>query len=282
MPAYEHHFTPLVPPLGPGEHLRLEAKGEMKIDTGTGYQMHVRFLCLDEEVRVIAVTVPEQIIGHADFLNWMKFAIENSVSALRLSVQPNAMPFYNGDNFINVMYQSDDPEPAVPFEIGYSVNNEYKLDIGRVTGAFSAFCQKGVPRIAALLGESQVNFYPPQFKILSLMRALELLYPEPKHRDEIYLLFEDSFASLNVSDKKLKNALPQIRNRCAHGKGRGDESPFVGIAYNEGKLSSLVSLLRNMVMYGMGDVHNIKFGGIPENFEHLSRFLSEPSGRPSI
>jgi hypothetical protein len=47
MPAYEHHFTPLYPPLEGEEYKRLENRGLINFHTNSPHELRLRFLCLD-------------------------------------------------------------------------------------------------------------------------------------------------------------------------------------------------------------------------------------------
>jgi len=67
MPAFEHHFMPLQPMLEDEQYLNLQSRGLIDYETKSGHELKVRFLCLDEQVRVIAVTVPEEARTHSDF-----------------------------------------------------------------------------------------------------------------------------------------------------------------------------------------------------------------------
>ncbi len=271
MPAFDHHFMPLYPPLEDGAHSQLEAQGLINYKTKSGDTLFVRFLCLDEQVRVIAVTIPRAAAGHRDQPKWMKQIMENAISALRLSGDPEAQPLFTGHGFINLVFQSDEPEPRYEVAIAFQRNPEYALDIANVVTVFGAISNRRLSAIAALLGEGQVPSFPPHYRALSLIRAIELLYPNEAERGTALDRFQHHFASLNISTCPFRSALPQLRTRCAHGRSRGraNPEPFVGIGYNETQLPSLIGLLQSVVAHGVQIEYELKFGGVQHMIEDV-------------
>jgi hypothetical protein len=269
MAAFEHHFMPLYPPLETGSYLKLQSQGLINFETGSGHTLFVRFLCLDEQVRVIAVTVPEPAARHQDLPKWMKQIVEGALSAIRLSVDREAAPLFTGDGFINLMYQSDDPEPRFQFEIAFPRNPEYSLNINHVLGVFGAICNRTLAPIAALLAEGQVPTIPPHYRVLSLIRAIELLYSDERELSGALDHFQYHFTKLAISDQPFRNALPQLRTRCAHGRSRGrtNPEPFVGIGYNERHLMPLLGLLQSVIARGLRTLHGLEMGETQNRIE---------------
>lgn len=264
MPAFDHHFVPLYPPLEGDSYLELQAQGLINFQTRSGHELLVRYLCQDEQVRVIAVAVPEAAASHKDLSKWMKQIVENSISAIRLSGDPGAVPVLHDDGFITLMYQSDDQVPQYRYPIEFTRNSDYQLSISNVLGVFCAIGSKAVSPIAALLAEGQVPTIPPHYRALSLIRAIELLYPEQRDRDEALDKFDGHFGELQIDKHSFRKALPQLRTRCAHGTSRGriNPEPFIGVGYNEPQLLSLVTLLRSVVAHGLQTLHGLEFGGM--------------------
>ena len=263
MPAYEHHFLPLHPPLDGDSYARLESQGLIEFQTKSGHTLHIRFLCLEEQVRVIAISLPENAAAHADKSIWMKQIIDCVIAAIRLSVDREASPIAMPQGFLNMMYFSDDPEPRYRMVIDPVLNPDYRLDIRKVLGVFGVIHHRQLAPISALLAESQLPSLPPHYQILSLVRALELLYPDEADRGAALDRFEAPFAALHIGRGRFRNALPEIRTRCAHGRSRGrtNPEPFVGIGYNEANLFGLARLLRSIVADGLQTLHGIQFGG---------------------
>lgn len=264
MPAFDHHFMPLHPHLEGDSYLQLESQGPINFETTSGNTLFVRFLCLDEQVRVIAVTVPKAATSHKDMLKWMKQIMEGAITAIRLTVDPEALPLLVGDGFVNLMYQADEPEPRYQVVMGFRRNQEYRLDINNVFGVFCMISNRTLAPIAALLAEGQVPTIPPQYRILSLIRAIELLYPAEGDRRVALERFEEHFVDLKLSDRPFRNALPELRTRCAHGRSRGREipDPFVGIGYNEPHLLRLIVLLRSVIAHGLHVLHGLELSGV--------------------
>ena len=195
--------------------------------------------------------------------------MESAISALRLSVDPEAAPLVAGNGFVNLMYQSDEQEPRFEVIIGFPRNPDYRLNIDRVLGVFEAISNRALGSISALLAEGQVSTIPPQYRVLSLIRAVELLYPNERDRTVALSRFNAHFAELGISPQPLANALPQLRTRCAHGRSRGRQNPepFVGVGYNEPHLPSLLTLLQSIVAHGIRELHGLEFGGVQHRLE---------------
>lgn len=269
MPAFDHHFMPLHPSLEGDSYLYLQSQGLINFQTNSGHALAVRFLCLDEQVRVIAVTIPEAAAGHSDQSKWMKQIMENAISALRLSVDPEASPLFTPNGFVNLMYQADEPEPRYQVAIAFPRNPEYRLNINNVLGVFGAISNRTLAPIAALLAEGQVPNLPPHYRVLSLIRAIELLYPEEHGRSAALDQFEHHFAPLGISDHPFRKALPQLRTRCAHGRSRGrtNPEPFIGIGYNEPHLLPLMALLQSVIAHGLHALHGLELGGVQHKID---------------
>lgn len=264
MVGFHHHFTPLAPAIANDELGKLETLGTINFDTKSGFKLIARLLGFDERVRVIAVTVPEAAASHEDHSKWHKQIVENALAAIRLTADSEAHPVFLGSGFLTFMYESDDAEPSFQIGITYAQNADYRLNIPNVLGVWQAIATKEISPIAALLAESQFLPIPPQYRVLSLVRAVELLFGEGDERNSALDQFQDEFAALDISISPFRSALPQLRTRCAHGRSRGRKNPepFVGIGYNEPTLLPLIDLLQAVVVSGMRDrfgleiVHN--------------------------
>jgi len=187
----------------------------------------------------------------------MKQVIDTAISALSLTQAPEASPIFHGDGFFNLMYQSDDPEPSYQILMRLVRDPNYRLDINNLCGVYVAICNKQLAPIAALLAEGQVPSIPPHYRVLSLIRGLELLYEDERERNLALEAFEDHFAGLQISAAKFVNALPQLRTRCAHGISRGRDNPEPFVGYNERNLLSLASLLRSVLAHGLYSKHGL-------------------------
>lgn len=186
--------------------------------------------------------------------------MENAITALRLTVDQEASPLFMGDGFINLMYESVDAEPSYPAEISFQRNPAYRLDKDCIVKAYDVVNRdRQLALVAALLAEGQVPSIPPHYRVLSLIRAVELLYPEKLERSAALSAYEQEFAGLGISHQQFKNAIPQLRTRCAHGRSRGrsNPEPFVGIGYNEPSLTPLLRLLRRVVTNGLKERYGV-------------------------
>lgn len=264
MTAFEHHFLPLDPPVSDESYKDLQTLGEVGYLTHSGFTLPVRYLGMHEQVRVIAVTIPAAAVGHDDQKKWMTQIIEGSIAALRLGGDPRAIPIYTELGFINLMYESDDSDPLYQVKIIPVVNPNYKLNIFNVMGIFSSIYSRELLAILSLLGEAQVPSIPIHYKTLSLIRAIELIHPEKKDYNRALSKFDKTFAELAVSSSKLREFLPQLRTRCAHGRSRGRKNPepFIGLGYNAEILITVKRLLQTIVLQCLLDKYGLKSGGV--------------------
>jgi hypothetical protein len=84
-----------------------------------------------------------------------------------------------------------------------------------------------------------------------------LLVQDPD-RKAVYERFEGNFAAIGISARPFRNAMPEIRNRCAHGWGNGAPEPFVAQIYPElSGLRNLAALLREILMTMLRERHGL-------------------------
>lgn len=262
MPAFEHVIMPLSPPPVEEERVKLKPKGQFNYETRTGFILAVRFLCLDEKVRAVAVTLTKEAAQHGDKHRWLSRIMENAMTAIRLSADPEADLIHTGRGSISLLYQSDEPEPEFGVEITHTRNPDYRLDINRIVSTFGTVANPEMAPITALLAEGQMPSIPIHYRVLSLVRAFEKLYESKSEQYAVLDRFEDHFSSLNIGKRAFKNSLHDIRSRCAHGKGRGDEEPFVGIGYAEPTLHALLGLLQSIVALGLHEKYDMEFHNV--------------------
>lgn len=261
MPKFDHHFLPLSPP--PSSRAELDALeivwSCIVYLPNSAQPVCVRFLGNQHFIQVIAVTVPEAERANEHLQEWFKQIFETSIAALRLSVQPQATPIYLSNGFVTAVTQTADPEPIYGLIMDVVQNSEYRLNNEHLGGVFEALFCKPFSSAAALFAESQLNHLPVHYRVLSLVRTLECLYPTPSDRNAALESFEAEFASLKISKRKFVGALPEIRTRCAHGvsNGRTPPKPFVGIGYDNGQLHHLIGLLTSVVIRGFHSIHDL-------------------------
>ncbi len=255
--AYEHHFTPLHP-LTEEERGALQVMATINFDTRADHKLMVRLLGTSSSIDVIAVTIPTVARDAPERLKWMTQIVETAITALRLSGDPETQPLFVEEGFFNCMYESDDPEPTCPITFQYHRHPEYKVNVGSILGIWGAIANKRVNSIAALLAEAQVPSLPPHYAVLSLIRAIELLWPDAGLRTAALDSRQEEFAALGISTRLFRNALPEIRSRCAHGQGRGEAAPYFGIGYNNTNLRPLKRLLGSIVVAGLKELHGVE------------------------
>jgi len=248
---YFHHFLPLHPPVPESELANVQCLHEIPAQTETCEQFMIRLLGRPHTIDIIAVTFPIEFeIGKRGRL--IEKVGNHMLAVLRLTYDSHADVLRTGDGFLNLAMESNESVPSYPAAITFQVNENHVADVRNVAALFCETGAKDKAALIALLAEAQTPTIPLHYKILSLVRALEMLFPKEIEREEWLDRYEDRFASVNVSSMRFRNALPAIRARCAHGVSRGGDSPLVGQAYSEiHQLMALLVLLRHVVSEGV-------------------------------
>jgi hypothetical protein len=223
--AFEHHFIPLQPaPRDKSECDALLVMGSIKWRTKAGHHLSVRLLGPGERVSVIAIGIPHNAAAHPSKSKWLREIVEITVASIRLNHDPEAQLVHIPSGFFTVERQSDDPD--LPYATGFSffTNRHIPVEIPKILLLIRSFNTKIGHSVAALLAESNIPSMPPHYSILSLVRAAEMLWSDEEFNAVLDGRDVD-FAKLGLSKRSFRSALPEIRNRCAHGRGRGRSDP---------------------------------------------------------
>lgn len=243
MPKYSHYFLPLHPPVARDQLPNVKVLCEAQIKTSTGHDLVARLLGRSHTVDVIAVSIPEDA-PEEHRSRWLRRAYEHMITALRLTYDNTADVARPGGEMLNALTQTDDPVPVYGLAIVETRNEQHVVDVKNIVGVFHETSKLEIATPLALIAEGQLPTVPPHYQALSLIRALELLLEKRDMRDW-YDKYEAEFAALDVSRQKFKNAIHDIRTRCAHGVSRGGSPPFTGVGFaSEDKLQEVVKLLR--------------------------------------
>lgn len=257
MPTYFHHLLPLSPP--PPTDERAEVKVQQQIP-GTGIDGHpftISLLGRSHTVDAIAITMnndtPEdrkvkrvEAIGN-HLLAALRISYDASADGIRLA----------HDGCLNACYESDDELPALVFDVSKNINDNHVVNYHNIAIIFSEASRLGLQSVVSLIGEAALPSLPVHYRVLSLFRAFELLIPDSDRR-AVYERFEDDFAAIGISTRHFRNAMPEIRNRCAHGWGNGAPAPLVAQIYPElSGLGDLAALLREIVMAVLREKHGL-------------------------
>jgi hypothetical protein len=251
-PAFDHHYLPLDnAPTSKEECEELLILGSSEFRTKSGHVLIIRYLGPPTGVAVVTVTIPRAAGDHPSKSRWLQHIFETALTAIRLSYANDAEPLYTAKGFITMLTQTDNPEPEYAFPLQRRINADYRVDGANVARVFWEVYGPVKGAVASLLAEAQVPSLPPHYAVLSLTRAMELLWPADEDRYRELTMREADFAALKISDQPFKNALPRLRNRCAHGRGRGKDDPFIGIGMNDHNLRALRNLLTGIVADGL-------------------------------
>lgn len=255
MSKFTHHFLPINPPVAPGDLINVKSVLTTQFIETDGTVYPVRLFGKPNIVHAIAVTLPE-----GEKLNEHMTAVakitNHMISALRLTYSSDTDVVRFGDKFLAWEYEGEDEEPTYMLEMDIG-HNEKPVNFESITSVFSATSSPELAPLVALLAESQSTI-PVHYQILSLIRALELLFSSEEERSGWLDRYEQEFSTIGISKRQFRNAINELRTRCAHGVSRGGAGPLVDQAYGQVPgLDNFVKLLRRVVGERMADQYII-------------------------
>jgi len=259
---YFHHFLPFTPGVPEGEVGDVRCLQEMIYETETDGPLTVHLLGRKQSVDVVAVSIPTAI-DDEKHLNWIQKIGNHMFATLRLTYTPFVDICRTTNGFLNMGQESDKACPDYEVILihsphGQSIEN---IDAANIAAVFCQTANKEMTPIIALLAEAISPWIPMHYKILSIVRALEILIPKENERFswlDRYHDGENGYQSTKFNSQLFRNALPAIRTRCAHGGSRGKEAPFVGQAYaDSSELHPVYSLLCRVLVDKIRQVHKL-------------------------
>ncbi|WP_442782884.1 hypothetical protein [Collimonas fungivorans] len=257
MPKYFHHFLPLSPPVSLEELENIRCLQEIAFETRTRDKLMIRLLGRPHTIDVIAVTVPYSApIDQRG--KWIEQIGNHMISTLRLTYDATADVVRNGDGFLNLCTETDDSQPTYTAAIKLQCNDNHIVNVQNVASFFCDTLGAAKAPIISLLAEAQTPAIPTHYKVLSLIRALEVLFPIEQERFAWLDRYESQFAAIEISRRCFRNALPELRTKCAHGVSRGGSGPLVAQAYGELQgMPLLLTLLRTVVADRVKEQHGV-------------------------
>src|SRR5262245_20908123 len=221
MLRFDHHFLPLAPPVPREELPHVKKLEEASYITKCGHTLKVCLLGRPHTIDVISVSIPEEA-PQDQREKWIRQIMDHMLTVLRLCYTHNVDVIrVSPDGWINLMNQTDEEDPKYPAVIGERLNTDYTVNTRNIMAVFAETGRPAMAIALALIAESVVPSIPPHYQVLSLVRALEFLFPNGNERKERLELYQADFASIGASKRRFCNALPELRTRCAHGVSRG-------------------------------------------------------------
>lgn len=256
MPKFDHHFLPLSPPV-PREHLTCVRKlAEAGYSTRSGHVLKICLLGRAHTVDVISVSIPESAPQETRE-KWLREIFEHLLTILRLCYSADVCPIYIRDGWISCMNQTDDDYPQYGAAIDLKVNSDHVVDAPSIMNAFVGTSDQPTAVVLALIAESIVPNIPPHYQVLSAIRALEFLFPVGTERAAWLDRYQEDFVATGASPRQFRNALPELRTRCAHGLSRGGALPLTGLGFGDQTLRSVLQLLRRVAADAVRTLHGI-------------------------
>ena len=260
MARFYHHLLPLYPPPTEAERAEVACKAVTLVKNRDGAEVRISLLGRSHTVDAIAVSMNTDV-GEAEKARLVRRAGNAVLSALRIAYDPATDVIRLGTHSLNASYEDDVEEPKYTFLAKTTIDTAHVVSYDAISATFSAMASNQLEPVLSLIGEAALPALPAHYRVLSLYRAMELLTSK-EELDEWCDEFQPAFADLKMSERAFRNAMPEIRNRCAHGagRGRGNPAPLVAQVYPElDEISGLADLLRRMVFEMLRRKHSIDF-----------------------
>jgi hypothetical protein len=154
-------------------------------------------------------------------------------------------------------------DKTINFGVNMELHNYTPINLDKIRSAYMS--TMSIRNQIKLLSDSQDRRIPLQYRFLSLYKLLEL---EFKYRGKWKSEFaeyieksEEDFQKLELSNKKLRNYIHDIRDRCAHIKTNKD---IIGVTELDNQTQMEVNTFLNFLINLCSTLLNEKYGH--ENF----------------
>ncbi len=230
---YWHALLPLSPTKS--EHQGIgETLAHIEVQLREGGKAHLCLLGHHGHVNSIAVAHRSDLDPEISRRAVSKL-FEHAFAVLSLTYSNQIDVIHTAEGYVTMGYYS---ETEIPGEVGVQIrppdfapNEQFSPQ-----NVMNVLAESSAHRAAlCALSESQRPSTPRHYRFLSLVRALELMVPLQNDRDDWLDRYQLQFAATGVSGMLFRNYVPRLRNRCAHGVGRGTEDPIVSIGLEHGE-----------------------------------------------
>lgn len=220
-----HALWPLSPPPPDNKAVQLLASAEM---TATeGWRWHIFLLGRPGVIDVIGASFPAYVMLSGEpFHHYASEALNRAFAAASMVYSSDIKLLeLSAGKYISLGQYSDDELPQ-----GYGVHiqmPEFEPNWDLASLLHLATAEGISTEILSVLSEATDTAIPRHYRFLSLCRALELLVSTARDRTAWLERYEADFRALNVDPKRLRNFIPELRNRCAHGTA-GEQRAIFG------------------------------------------------------
>ncbi len=267
MIKYFHHYVPLCNIETQDELDSLEDLMEIPfiIDNENNHGL-LRLIGRPYQIYVISVSMPNELTT-AEKTRVNEQIVNHMIAVLKMA-DPFTDVIRYKDGFINLAKETDNERENIGAIIKASPGYGFGIEI--MKEVFIQTYNKVKAPLLALLAESVNPSIPVHYKILTHIRLLEILYPDVMVRMALLNQYENKFKDVGVSERLFRNAIAEIRTRCAHGISSGGADPFVSQAYQDHpKLISLLKLLREVIQPKINESLGIEFNLSAYNTEEF-------------
>lgn len=259
MKRFQHHHIFLSSLFG-GEEQPEEAQEVLRVglsSDGVG-EVTVRFVSSANRMRKIIVTISMPENAQSITADFLRRTVETSIAALRLNVDRGISPVFTTQGPLGITLETDNVLPNINFILGQPRSNQ-NINADKIMDTLSYLVGVRELNLTSFYLESQLPGMPLHYRVLSLIRAIEVMYDERPDMDAFLDKYQEAFAQLRISNKLFKNALHELRARCAHGKpnGKNPQQPFIGVGFWEPELAGLYKLLNSIIEPEILKINNI-------------------------
>lgn len=255
--AFWHAMWPLSPPPPRTEDVKLLASAQFEATEGWTWRIFLMGRP-GSAVDVIGASFPTEVMKSGErFQRYAGDALNRAFSALSsvVSSETRLLEVSSGQYFSFGMYS----DAELPQTYGIHIqmpSREVNWDLHSVMRFVST--ETISTEFLSVLSEATHEAIPRHYRFLSLCRALELLIPADRERSQWLENYERDFRALDVDLKRFRNYVPELRNRCAHGKA-GTRTAFFGhVGPSKAVPTSVFNLLMRAVIDKVAEVSAVQ------------------------
>lgn len=244
--------------------ISIASVGDFKVSlVGTKHRIEmIRVATLDSDGNLSAKQ--EETIGKL---------IDHMVAVLRLTHDTEAALVRWGENVINIGAHDADGKPSLNVQISEIIGATPEVPAENIRNILVTSISHR--SLIKLLADSQMPLLPLQYRYLSVYKILELEFRVAGQwigLRELLQPYEDEYRAQNISARSLPNVIHEMRDKCAHIKVGGDDSPgIIGLDGPDAKIvTALTSLLRRVIVNHL----NSKITGL--TFVHSTSGAPQP------
>ena len=253
---YWHLFLPITPLKAADESDKSRRLTETTINIDDRYTLWMSYIGRDK--RIDAIVISYRYCDKHAVEPHVRQAFDHAFAVLVLALGEQIGVVHAMDDLMMIGSFSDERWPS-EFPFGITINPSSEIIEPKARQAAAMFSTTiGYRAAVGALSEAHTLSIPKHYRFLSLVRALELLFPLERERKSWLDRYQLPFEVAANTTREFKGYVLELRKRCAHGVGRGTSDPIVSLGMAGG---SEVQAAFNTLMQAVSD-RIVEVGGI--------------------